>query len=316
LFATFQRFHSAEEFEGTGIGLATVARAMDRQGGGVRVESAPGQGATFWITLPTVRGMEAEEPAPAQGPAGSTGAEGAVNAAILVVEDNDVNQVVLEGLLDAMGYKRVMLASDGREAVDLCARHAFDLVLMDWQMPVMDGLQAAQALRAAGHRMPIVGLTGNAGPGDRERCLAAGMNGLLAKPVEPRLLARKLERWLRRAAPPGVGPAAPAGATQVFDRVGVAERFSEDRTLFVQARAIFVRNTPARLEEIAGAQAAGDDAAMRRMAHALRGSAGTVGAGRLAALCRQLERGDWPPGSEWLPHARAAFAAFERESAD
>jgi CheY-like chemotaxis protein len=117
-------------------------------------------------------------------------------AHILVVEDNRTNQLVALGMLKTLGFTRVELAADGRAALAALAAQAYDLVLMDCQMPVMDGFEATAALRAAGHRLPVVAMTANAMQGDRENCLAAGMDDYLAKPLTLAALETVLARWL------------------------------------------------------------------------------------------------------------------------
>ena len=133
-------------------------------------------------------------------------------ANILLVEDNEVNRVLATTILERLGHCAT-IAEDGDEAVALCARQAFDLVLMDMQMPRLDGLQATAMIRAQGPmqlKLPIVALTANALNGDRERCLAAGMNDYLAKPFDTAQLAAKIERWLpRRAELSGFGQLTP-----------------------------------------------------------------------------------------------------------
>jgi signal transduction histidine kinase/CheY-like chemotaxis protein len=118
-------------------------------------------------------------------------------ARILVVEDNRTNQIVALGLLKALGYTQVDVVADGRTALDAIAAHAYDLVLMDCQMPVMDGFEATAALRTAGHRLPVIAMTANAMQGDRETCLAAGMDDYIAKPMARDDLEATLARWLK-----------------------------------------------------------------------------------------------------------------------
>jgi CheY-like chemotaxis protein len=122
-------------------------------------------------------------------------------ARLLVVEDNVVNQRVAKALLAKLGYGQVVIANNGQEGVEALARANFDLVLMDCQMPVMDGYAATAAIRdpASGvrnHRVPIVAMTANAVMGDRERCLASGMDDYISKPVQITTLAATLEKWL------------------------------------------------------------------------------------------------------------------------
>ena len=118
---------------------------------------------------------------------------------VLVAEDNLTNQELLLALLEQRG-DHVTVVSDGRQAVETSAAHPFDLILMDLQMPEMSGLDATAVIRAreggTGHRLPIIALTAHAMSGDRERCLEAGMDDYLPKPISPRALLEKLERWL------------------------------------------------------------------------------------------------------------------------
>ena len=146
---------------------------------------------------------------------------GAKRPRILVVEDNPVNQMVAVGLLDALGYE-TETAEDGQEALEVFDPERFDAVLMDVQMPRLDGYAATRALRARGddRRVPVLAMTAAAVEGERERCLAAGMDDFLTKPVDPEALATTLATWLgeQPATGPGVGPA------QVSPRLGITGR--------------------------------------------------------------------------------------------
>ena len=114
---------------------------------------------------------------------------------LLVVDDNPLNQLVAEGLLRQLGYASVTIAQHGREALERWHERPFDAILMDCQMPVMDGYEATRALRACGCRAPIIAMTANAVHGERERCLAAGMDEFLPKPVEPHRLEALLQHY-------------------------------------------------------------------------------------------------------------------------
>ncbi|MDF3031184.1 MAG: BaeS [Moraxellaceae bacterium] len=216
MFLPFMQADSSttRRYGGTGLGLAICKSLTEAMGGRLGVESMPGQGSLFWVELPFTPVPETQWPAqeaaavPASGPL-PAGAAGRV----LLVEDNPVNQLMATEMLKRLGCV-VETVGNGQEAVDAVQRLAFDLVLMDCDMPVMDGYEAARTIRRAepaGQHLPIVAMTAAALPGDRERCFAAGMDDYLAKPVRVADLRRLLEHRARQAGaqPPATG-AAPA----------------------------------------------------------------------------------------------------------
>ncbi|WP_167784601.1 response regulator [Ramlibacter rhizophilus] len=183
---------STRAYEGTGLGLAISRDLANLLGGDVRFRPGPAGGSCFTLDIPCT---EASAVPPMADAANQQRARRR-NQSILLVEDNDVNQLVATALLDRLGWTQVTTASDGQQAVDLCRAQAFDLVLMDCQMPVMDGFEATRRLRAAGITVPIVALTASAIAQDRERCLAMGMNDYLTKPIDAAALAAAMDRWL------------------------------------------------------------------------------------------------------------------------
>ncbi|MDO8375600.1 MAG: response regulator, partial [Aquabacterium sp.] len=203
LFGIFEQVDTSttRRFGGTGLGLAITRRLALLMGGEVGVDSAPGQGSCFWFTAGFERARSSAAP-PAlesalRSPQPATPHERLRGARILLAEDNPVNQEVAGELLRAVGLL-VDVAHDGEHAVRLARQHVYDLVLMDMQMPVMDGLAATRLLRNLPHyaRTPILAMTANAFGDDRQACLSAGMDDHLAKPVEPDRLYAMLLRWL------------------------------------------------------------------------------------------------------------------------
>jgi len=200
----FQSFTQADgsttrKYGGTGLGLAIVRQLVLMMGGKIGVESEPGKGSTFWCELDfpvaTAQVEEKKEKA--------TQVVGALAGCVLLVEDNKVNQMVANKMLTAMGLT-VDIAENGEKALAALAEKQYDLVLMDCQMPVLDGYQATKAFRSreiqGEKRLPIIAMTANALEGDRQKCLDAGMDDYLAKPVKKELLRALLEKWLPASA--------------------------------------------------------------------------------------------------------------------
>ncbi len=209
LFTPFAQADASttRRFGGTGLGLAISRQLVEMMGGAIGVESASGRGSTFWFTTRLgVQRKSAESPrlAGAAAPAAPQPETSAVattqggtiaGGLVLLAEDNPVNQRVAARMLAKLGY-RVDIVSNGLEAVEAARRVPYDAILMDCQMPEMDGFEAAGAIRKSGavRRVPIIALTANAMAGDRERCLEAGMDEYLAKPVKLEDLRNVLDR--------------------------------------------------------------------------------------------------------------------------
>jgi CheY-like chemotaxis protein len=200
-------------------------------------------------------------------------------------------------MVEKRGY-RVDVASDGQEAVTATRSRAYAAVLMDCQMPRLDGYAATREIRArdAGKpRLPIIAMTANAGPGARERCLAAGMDDYVAKPVTAEAIDEVLRRWVPRGAPEAAAPAPPPrrSSSPVIDlgmlhKLRATQREGEP-DIVREVVAIFLSEAPARMKAIRAAAEVGDLATAARTAHTLKGSAGHLGAKTLTMLCARFE---------------------------
>jgi PAS domain S-box-containing protein len=245
-------------------------------------------------------------------------------ARILLAEDNAINRKVALKTLERMGYHAEPV-EDGRAALEALSRRRFDLVLMDVQMPVMDGITATRRIRdeaspVLDHRVPIVALTAHAMAEDREVCLAAGMNDYLSKPIQPDKLAAVIERWMRRdesreeepSLDDGVDvasvPAAPRSV--VFDEGVLLGLLEGDRETAAEILAEYVADAPRQVGALREALAAGDADAARRHAHSLKGASANVGAEALRAAAYEVERG---AASGDLDAARGLTARVEEE---
>jgi signal transduction histidine kinase/HPt (histidine-containing phosphotransfer) domain-containing protein/ActR/RegA family two-component response regulator len=304
----FQPFAQADtsttrEFGGTGLGLAISRRLAGLMGGEIGVDSTFGRGSTFHFSAPFGRGEARTAASEREASALSVHADAErarLNGArVLVAEDNPLNRQVIEEFLARAGVQTVV-AGNGREAVDAALRQTFDAMLLDIQMPLMDGLQAAREIRRIAHcaRTPIIALTANVFQADIERCIVAGMNDHIGKPIKVDELFSKLGNWLER---PDARPFdEPAPLTRplpdrrrgggCLDIAAALDRLDGDGDLLDSVLGLF-RETEARsADRIGSALAAGDTALAQRLAHTLKSTAGTVGAGRLEAAARVIEQ--------------------------
>ncbi len=304
----FQAFTQADssttrQYGGTGLGLAISRQLAQMMDGTLGVESTEGVGSTFWFTIriKSAAGMFAAHLANDEKT--HDAGEPRRDLSILLVDDNRINQKVELSILDRYGYL-ADIASNGREAVDALARTAYDLVLMDCQMPVMDGFEATAAIRASegdARRTIIIAMTANALQGDKERCLAAGMDDYLAKPVTSNALLRMLTKWFP-------SPSA-AASLQITEEDVFAESVDISRLVVDPAKIEFLRELsgggdedllrslidlffkdfPEYILSLRKTVADGDPRQLRETAHAAKGACGNIGVMELFQTCYELE---------------------------
>ena len=285
LFEPFVQAEAAtsRRFGGTGLGLAISRRLIDAMGGEAGVRSRPGRGSTFWVEVTLPGGSDAEAIAP---PADLAPAARALD--LLVAEDNPVNQMIISAMLRRLGH-RVVCVENGRLALDLATARAFDAILMDMQMPEMDGLATTRAIRnlpAPYGTVPIIALTADASSERRRFYDGAGLTYFLTKPIDHRLLAERLDAIAATACAPD--PADLSG-----EPLDVA-RYHELRASLSRAQVSDLLDlllaeldrSPALIRQCL---ARGDFAAARAEAHSLKGAASNVGATALGRVAAAIE---------------------------
>ena len=337
LFQAFQQADSSitRKYGGSGLGLVISKRLAELMGGRIGVDSKPGVGSSFWFTACLGLGRSSTGPQrlggvsdgpqreladdSAQTPQPPTGLPPAdalspaaelLGARALLVEDNELNQEVATEFLQALGLQ-VDLAENGAVALEMLQQGEYDVVLMDMQMPVMDGLSATRAIRQLPglQQLPILAMTANAMAGDRERCLAAGMNDHVAKPVDPAELLAKLQHWVKPASVRACGAAprqvaAACQPAQAMDagcwsaleqvegldcRLGLSQAAGR-MPLYLNLLGRFVADQADAAARLQQAISASDWDDAERVAHTLKGVAAQIGAMALAAGAKQLEQ--------------------------
>ena len=296
----------AREYGGTGLGLAISKYLVTLMGGTIHVVSEPGKGSVFGFTVRFGDGSSDAAEAPDRGRDAGTGSVPSGRPLrILVVEDSALNRELVVELLKRKGHE-VLVAVNGQDALDVLKDQVVDLVLMDIQMPVMDGVTAARAIRgssnlAVSRDVPMVALTAHAIKGDEQRFRDAGMNGYLAKPFKMDQLHAAVDEAVQNhvrsprgvrspgEAAPGPGPG-PVDMPPVLDRAWALDALGGNEALQARLEKVFSQQTATDLADLAKALEAGNRMEAARLSHGIKGAAATIGAMRTSAQAERMER--------------------------
>jgi CheY-like chemotaxis protein/HPt (histidine-containing phosphotransfer) domain-containing protein len=309
LFQSFSQVDvsTTRKYGGTGLGLVICKQLVELMDGDIGVETNLGQGSVFWFTARFERAaavngaLKKQQRSPKVTVSVSSdkfAAEALKNAKILLVEDTRINQKVVLHQLKLLGYEAADCVKDGREALDKLAEIDYDLVLMDCQMPVLDGYEATRLLREEeGDRQHtlVLGLTAYAMEGDREKCLAVGMDDYLTKPLTIEELSAALRKWLpysqeKKESPPEREPAPFIdNAESLIDRDRLDQLTRGDVPLQLELLQSFADDLAKDLAEARAALAASDAEHLAQQAHRIKGGAGNMGVASIPELAAELE---------------------------
>ena len=306
LFNSFSQIDAstARKYGGSGLGLSICGQLLEMMGGSITVDSEPGKGSRFCFILPLGLAQPLEKSAmlPASTPLADS-PQAALEyrsyfkgCRVLVAEDNPTNQEITLAMLELVGIK-AQLVENGHGAVAAAREGRFDAVLMDVQMPEMDGYEATRAIRkfVSGDELPIIAMTAHTLKEDEARCLEAGMNGYVSKPVSQEKLFATLKEFVDEKSHGDVIVKAPAGDSQLphhLPGLEVADALADmgvESRIYLKVISTFAKSHLHTLEEVEAAWTSGARMELISLAHTLKGSAASIGAKKLSGLARDLE---------------------------
>lgn len=314
----FNKFTQADtsttrKYGGTGLGLAISQQLVEMMNGKIGVTSVPGQGSVFWFSIPLAHSEESSlEPIKTKTPATLLAP---ADARILMVEDHPINQLLLAKLLTKLGIRNINTATNGRSALEELAKTEYTLVLMDCQMPEMDGYETTRIIRAneagGSRHMPIIAMTANAMVGDQEKCLKCGMDDYISKPIDITRLAQVLQGWLSlENNKPLLPSAAPQKTPHPIDMAHLHMFTDGDQQEEQGLFALFIERADETIKAMEACLQDNDDG-WRRAAHLLKGSSGNLGATHLYNLCLKAEMAHQAATSEKSAHLAAIRTEME-----
>lgn len=278
----FNKFDQADssttrKYGGTGLGLAITHQLVEMMQGTIDFTSQEGHGSTFTCRLPLVSAKDLDQQNLLHADHDTSSSFN--HAQVLLVEDNAVNREVMQAMLETFGIK-VLIAHDGQQALNILEKQNVDLIFMDCQMPVMDGFEATQKIRAFNKSVMIIAMTASAMQGDRERCLAAGMNDYITKPIEETTLESLLHRYLL--------PHTNADVTSIDQsRLEALRKMGSD--VYRKILKTYLQSASLGFQQLKEAIDLNDTQAIAQRAHALKSSSAQVGANALAAKMEKIE---------------------------
>jgi PAS domain S-box-containing protein len=318
IFEAFSQADSSttRKYGGTGLGLAISQRLVQRMGGKIWVESVVGVGSTFHFLIALTPSEQVIHAVPAVPVDVSPSVHHRLS--ILLAEDNPVNQTLARRVLEKLGHT-VRVVDNGADAFAEVQAQRFDVVLMDVQMPVMGGFEATARIRAleqtTGQHIPIIAMTAHAMEGDRQKCLDAGMDDYVSKPIQTAALVAALggmESSTRMTPSPTA-----TTATRLYERAAMLENLGGDEDLLQQLTAICLRDLPPAIDALRAALAAGEADGAKTAAHTLKGMVSNFGAAPMVAMLvameQPLRQGDVATAASNFDAVAALAAQFQDE---